>query len=144
MLERADSPPSPSVHPRGSRARILLTSVFGPYAVDDEYGSRRVNPMELHHNQVTRVQGAFSLRMFHRSWGLMMIQSNLEAPCTLLDFPDLVTRLEAEQEHEVWLMLPRGDYETLGQRFALELVEGAPPILNDGVLVRYLPPGLGP
>jgi len=36
--------------------------------------------MELYHNQVTRVQGGFSLRMFHRSWGLMLIQANLEAP----------------------------------------------------------------
>jgi hypothetical protein len=27
--------------------------------------------------------------MFHRSWGLMMIQANLETPCTLLDFPTL-------------------------------------------------------
>jgi radical SAM superfamily enzyme YgiQ (UPF0313 family) len=43
--------------------------------------------MELYHNQVTRAQGAFSLRMFHRSWGLMMIQENLSAPSTLLDFP---------------------------------------------------------
>jgi hypothetical protein len=61
--------------------------VFGPYAQDDEFGSRAINPMELYHNQVTRVQGAFSLRMFHRSWGLMLIQANLDAPCTLLDFP---------------------------------------------------------
>ncbi len=43
--------------------------------------------MELYHNQVTRVQGAFSLRMFHRSWGIMMIQQNIKAPCTVLDFP---------------------------------------------------------
>jgi hypothetical protein len=43
--------------------------------------------MELYHNQVTRAQGAFSLRMFHRSWGLMMIQRNISAPCTVLDFP---------------------------------------------------------
>ncbi len=77
------------VHPLGSRARVLLTSVFGPYARDDEYGSRRINPMELYQNQVTRVQGGFSLRMFHRSFGLMMIQNNLDAPCTLLDFPTL-------------------------------------------------------
>ena len=77
------------VHPRGTRARVLLSSVFGPYAQDDAYGSREINPMELYQNQVTRVQGAFSLRMFHRSFGLMMIQSNLEAPCTLLDFPSL-------------------------------------------------------
>ena len=78
-----------AVHRLGSRAKVLLTSVFGPYAQDDEYGSRKMNPMELYHNQVTRVQGPFSLRMFHRSWGLMMIQSNIETPCTLLDFPDL-------------------------------------------------------
>ena len=45
--------------------------------------------MELYQNQVTRVQGGFSLRMFHRSFGLMMIQANLAAPCTLLDFPTL-------------------------------------------------------
>jgi len=66
-----------------------LSSVFGPYAQDDEYGSRVINPMELYHNQVTREQGPFSLRMFHRSWGLMLIQANIEAPCTLLDFPTL-------------------------------------------------------
>jgi radical SAM superfamily enzyme YgiQ (UPF0313 family) len=74
-------------HPKGSRARVLLSSVFGPYARDDEFGSRAINPMELYHNQVTRVQGAFSLRMFHRSWGIMMIQENISAPCTVLDFP---------------------------------------------------------
>ncbi|MEE9211233.1 MAG: cobalamin-dependent protein [Phycisphaeraceae bacterium] len=77
------------IHPLGAKARVLLTSVFGPYACDDEYGSRALNPMELYHNQVTRVQGPFSLRMFHRSWGLMMIQNNITAPCTLLDFPTL-------------------------------------------------------
>ena len=78
-----------AVHPAGSTARVLLTSVFGPYAQDDEYGSRVMNPMELYHNQVTRTQGPFSLRMFHRSWGIMLIQANIEAPCTLLDFPRL-------------------------------------------------------
>jgi radical SAM superfamily enzyme YgiQ (UPF0313 family) len=74
-------------HPLGTRARVLLSSVFGPYARDDEFGSRAINPMELYHNQVTRAQGAFSLRMFHRSWGIMMIQANITAPCTLMDFP---------------------------------------------------------
>ncbi len=81
--------PSHPLHPAGPEARVLLSSVFGPYGQDDEYGSRRINPMELYHNQVTRTQGAFSLRMFHRSWGLMMIQANIEAPCTVLDFPTL-------------------------------------------------------
>jgi radical SAM superfamily enzyme YgiQ (UPF0313 family) len=85
----ATAAPPTAVHPRRSQARVLLTSVFGPYAQDDEYGSRAINPMELYHNQVTRVQEVFSLRMFHRSWGLMMIQANIAAPCTLLDFPRL-------------------------------------------------------
>ena len=43
--------------------------------------------MELYHNQVTRAQGSFSLRMFHRSWGIMMIQANITAPWAVLDFP---------------------------------------------------------
>ena len=84
-----------NTHPKGSHARVLLTSVFGPYAQDDEFGSRSINPMELYHNQVTRVQGAFSLRMFHRSWGIMMIQENISAPSTVLDFP---TRQVFERE----------------------------------------------
>ena len=81
--------PTHPLHPLKSRARVLLTSVFGPYAQDDEYGSREITSMELWHNQVTRVQGPFSLRMSHRSWGLMLIQANILAPCTLLDFPDM-------------------------------------------------------
>ena len=57
-----------------------MSSVFGPYAQDDDFGSRSINPMELYHNQVTRMQNEFSIRMFHRSWGLMMIQQNIQAP----------------------------------------------------------------
>jgi len=85
----ASRPHSTTPHPLRSRTRVLLVSVFGPYARDDEDGGRLLNPMELYHNQVTRVEGPFSLRMFHRSWGLMLIQANLAAPCTLLDFPTL-------------------------------------------------------
>ena len=81
--------PTHPTHPLGARARVLLTSVFGPYAQDDEYGSRVSNPMELYHNQVTRVQGPFSLRMFHRSWGIMLIHDSIDVASTLLDFPDL-------------------------------------------------------
>jgi len=76
-----------ATHPKGTQARVLLSSVFGPYAQNDEFGSRSINPMELYHNQVTRMQGSFSLRMFHRSWGIMMIQQNISAPSTVLDFP---------------------------------------------------------
>src|SRR3974377_169823 len=73
-------------HPKGTQARVLFSSVFGPYARDDEFGSRAINPMELYHNQVTRAQGSFSLRMFHRSWGLMMLQRNISPQRTVLDF----------------------------------------------------------
>lgn len=82
-------------HPKGRQARVLLTSVFGPYAQDDEFGSRSINPMELYHNQVTRAQGPYSLRIFHRSWGIMFIQENIENPSTVLDFP---TREDFERE----------------------------------------------
>ena len=78
----------------------MFTSVFGPYAQDDEYGSRAINPMELYHNQVTRLQGPFSLRMFHRSWGLMLIQANISAPSALLDFPVLARFIEEISKHQ--------------------------------------------
>ena len=93
------------IHPKGSKARILLSSVFGPYAQDDEFGSRKINPMELYHNQVTREQGPFSLRMFHRSWGILMIQQNISAPTTVIDFP---TREAFEAE------LAAHDYDIVG------------------------------
>lgn len=85
-------------HPKGAAARVLLASVFKPFAQDDEYGSRAINPAELYHNQVTRAQGPFSLRMFHRTWSLMLLQCNISAPCTVLDFPtreEFVAELEA-------------------------------------------------
>ena len=89
-----------TTHPLKSKAKVLLTSVFGPYGQDDDYGSRKMNPMELYHNQVTRAQGPFSLRMFHRSWGLMFIQANIEAPCTLLDFPTRDRFIEEIREND--------------------------------------------
>ena len=61
--------------------------------------------MELYHNQVTREQGPFSLRMFHRSWGILMIQKNIAAASTVLDFP---TREAFEAE------LRAGRYDIVG------------------------------
>ena len=70
----------------GTAPRILLSSVFGPFGVDDAYG-RKENIIELFHNQVTREQGIFSLRFHHRSFGLYFIAENIEAPTVVLDFP---------------------------------------------------------
>ncbi len=87
-------------HPKGTRARVLLTSVFGPFAQNDKYGSRDINPMELYHNQVTREQGPFSLRLFHRSWGIIFIQHNISAPCAVLDFPTRERFVEELEAHD--------------------------------------------
>ena len=84
----------------GSRARVLLSSVFKPFAQDDEFGSRAINPVELYHNQVTREQGPFSLRMFHRTWSLMLLQSNIQSPCTVLDFPTRERFIEELTTHQ--------------------------------------------
>ncbi|MDQ1336667.1 MAG: hypothetical protein QG552_3617 [Thermodesulfobacteriota bacterium] len=66
--------------------KLLLTSVFGPYGVDDEYGEKE-NKMELFHNQVTREQGIFSYRFNHGSQGLYFLAENVDMPTAILDFP---------------------------------------------------------
>ncbi len=66
--------------------KFLLTSVFGPYGVDDEYGEKE-NKMELFHNQVTREQGIFSYRFNHGSQGLYFLAENIDMPTAILDFP---------------------------------------------------------
>jgi len=76
--------------------RLLLTGVFGPFGVDDEFG-RKENVMELFHNQVTKAQGIASLRFHHRSFGLYFLAENVQAPVKILDFP---TRRRFIQELE--------------------------------------------
>ncbi|MBN2385294.1 cobalamin-dependent protein [bacterium] len=66
--------------------KLLLTSVFKPFAVDDAYG-RKENVLELFHNQVTREQGIFSLRYNHESMGLHLMADNISVPTVVLDFP---------------------------------------------------------
>ncbi|GAB4292352.1 MAG: hypothetical protein Kow0090_06240 [Myxococcota bacterium] len=87
--------------------KILLTSVFRPFGVDDEFG-RKENKLELFHNQLTREQGAFSIRMHHESFGLHLIAANIESPAVVLDFPTF-----DEFEDEV----KRGDYDYIGISF---------------------------
>ncbi len=77
-----------------TKPRLLLTSVFGPYGIDDAYG-RSDNKMELFHNQVTREQGVFSYRFHHSSFGLFFLAENLQTSTRVLDFP---TREEFSKE----------------------------------------------
>jgi len=82
------------------KPKILLTSVFKPYCVDNRF-SRKLNPMECSHNQITREQGVFSLRTFQFSYGLYMIAANINAETTVLDFPTL-NKFENELKRETY------------------------------------------
>lgn len=66
--------------------RVLLSSVFKPFAVNDMY-SRKESILELFHNQLTNAQGIYSPRTFYDSYGIHAIANNLGTPCTVLDFP---------------------------------------------------------
>lgn len=66
--------------------KLLLTSVFKPFGVDDGF-NRRENPLEQMHASVTRAQGIFSLHTHNRSYGLILMAENVQAPTTVLDFP---------------------------------------------------------
>jgi len=97
----------PATSSQAGVKRILLSGVFGPFGVDDEYG-RKENIMELFHNQVTREQGLASFRFHHRSYGLYFLAENIDADVTVLDFPSRERFLR-----EVAL----GDYDIVGLSF---------------------------
>ncbi len=107
--------------------KLLLTSVFGPYAADDEYGEKS-NKMELFHNQVTREQGIFSYRFNHGSQGLYFLAENIEMPSTVLDFPTL-ERFKKE--------LGKG-YDYIGISFIIPNFKKAKEMAR---LIRELSPG---
>ena len=89
------------------KRKILLTGVFGPFGVDDDFG-RKENIMELFHNQVTKAQGVASFRFHHRSFGLYFIAANIDAYVTVLDFPS--TKRFARE-------IRRGGYDMVGISF---------------------------
>ncbi len=108
---------------------LLLTSVFGPFGVDDQFGSR-YNKMELFHNQVTREQGLFSFRFNHPSFGLHFLAENVKVPTTVLDFPTW-KRFDAE--------LRSGRYTHVGISFIVPNFEKAKAMAE---LVRQVDPGI--
>src|SRR5579859_6406249 len=74
---------------------VLLSSVVRPFGGPGEGDSVGA---ELFHAQVTRAQGAFSLRQVIRVWGLDLIATNLHAPTVVLHYPsasELAAELEA-------------------------------------------------
>ncbi|MBI5637519.1 MAG: radical SAM protein [Nitrospinae bacterium] len=69
-----------------SKTKLLLTGVFKPFGVSDEYGEALCT-MELLNNQVTREQGIHSPRQNNPSFGLYLLAENILTPATVLDFP---------------------------------------------------------
>ncbi|OGV61933.1 MAG: radical SAM protein [Lentisphaerae bacterium RIFOXYA12_FULL_48_11] len=94
--------------------KLLLTSVFGPFGVDDAFGCKE-NKMELFHNQITREQGLFSYRFHHNSFGLYFLAENVDTPTTVLDFPELKDFI-----HEL-----ANDYDYVGISFVIPNVKKA-------------------
>ncbi|MBF0546972.1 MAG: radical SAM protein [Candidatus Riflebacteria bacterium] len=68
--------------------KLLLTSVFKPFGINDDLNSSE-NPMEQLHSSSTRMQGVFSVHAHNRSFGLTLMAENLKTPTTVLDFPTL-------------------------------------------------------
>lgn len=67
--------------------KLLLSAVFGPYGVKDEYAENLGMQMELLNNQITREQGVHSPRQSYWSFGLYLLAENVSVPATVLDFP---------------------------------------------------------
>ncbi len=70
-----------------SSKKLLLTAVFGPYGVKDDYAEGLGMQMELLNNQITREQGVHSPRQAYWSFNLYMMAENLKVATTVLDFP---------------------------------------------------------
>lgn len=67
--------------------KILLTGVFGPFGVKDEWAEGVGMQMELLNNQITREQGIHSPRQFYYTLALYFLAENISVPSTVLDFP---------------------------------------------------------
>ena len=68
--------------------RVLLSSVFKPFGIDNLY-SRKDSFPEVYHNRLTRPQGIFSYRTHFNVFGLHVIANNISAPSVVLDYPTL-------------------------------------------------------
>ena len=66
--------------------RLLFTTAFKPYGIDDLY-SRRDSFPEVFHNRVTREQGIFSYRGHFSAFGLHVIANNVSAESVVLEYP---------------------------------------------------------
>ena len=70
-----------------TQKKLLLSAVFGPYGIKDEYAEGLGMQVELLNNQITREQGVHSPRQAYWSFGLYLLAENISVPTTVLDFP---------------------------------------------------------
>ncbi len=98
--------------------RVLLTSVVRPFGGEGEGDSVGA---ELFHAQVTRAQGAFSLRQVIRVWGLDLIAENIDAEAVVLHYPSFE---ELEDE------LRRYPYTHVGINFVVATFHKIPPMVE--------------
>ncbi len=68
--------------------KLLLTTIFRPFGVDDQYGNA-TTLAEFHHTNLTSAQGIFSLRGANPNLGLHFIAGNLQTPTVILENPSL-------------------------------------------------------
>lgn len=87
--------------------KVLLSTVFRPFGVDDGYG-RATTLAEFHHSNLTGAQGHFSIRGANPHLGLHFLAENLRAPVTLLENPTL---------DEFTAEVRRGGYSHVGVSF---------------------------
>jgi radical SAM superfamily enzyme YgiQ (UPF0313 family)/anti-anti-sigma regulatory factor len=68
--------------------KLLLSTVFRPFGIDDQYGNS-TTLAEFHHTNLTSAQGVFSIRGVNPNLGLHFIAENLEIPVVILENPSL-------------------------------------------------------
>jgi radical SAM superfamily enzyme YgiQ (UPF0313 family)/anti-anti-sigma regulatory factor len=68
--------------------KLLLTTVFRPFGVNDYYGNS-TTLAEFHHTNLTSAQGVFSIRGANPNVGLRFIAENLEIPTVVLENPSI-------------------------------------------------------
>jgi radical SAM superfamily enzyme YgiQ (UPF0313 family) len=82
--------------------KLLLTGVFGPFGVKDDYAEGLGMQMELLNNQITREQNIHSIRQHYLTLPLYLMAENISVPTVVLDFPswdDFVEELKNNYTH---------------------------------------------
>ena len=109
-----------------AHAKLLLTTVTRPFGGPGEGDSVGA---ELFHAQITRAQGAFSLRQVIRCWAIDYLAENVTVPAVTLHYPSL---RELERE------LAGGGYTHVGINFVVATFHKVPAMV---ALIRRLAPG---